>query len=62
MEDPRERLIAELDQMAERMRAAPNFREPTTEEQAAATAEIMEWFRERGYLEEDGQHLEPPRC
>jgi hypothetical protein len=59
--DPREILIAKLDEMAERLRADPNWREPTAEEQEAATVEVMAWFRENGYLEEDGKHLKPPR-
>jgi hypothetical protein len=50
--DPRERLIAKLDEMAARMRAAPDWREPTPEEQEQAATEIEAWFRQHGYLRE----------
>jgi hypothetical protein len=49
IQDPRERLIAELDLMAERLRAAPDWVEPTPEEQERNRQELNRWFRERGY-------------
>jgi hypothetical protein len=48
-DDPRERLIAKLDEMAERLRAAPDWREPTEEEQEANRQHLNAWFREHGY-------------
>jgi hypothetical protein len=45
--DPRERLLAELDQMAERMRAAPGWVEPTAEERAEHAREVERWFEQR---------------
>ena len=50
-DDARERLIAELDQMAERMRAAPGWVEPTAEERRQGVAEIEDCLRERGYMQ-----------
>jgi hypothetical protein len=49
-EDPREQLIAQLDLIAERLRANPDFREPSPDEQAQSLAKITAWFVEHGYM------------
>ena len=48
-DEAREKLIAELDEMAERMRAAPGWREPTAEERRENLAYLEAWFSEHGY-------------
>jgi len=47
--DPRQQLLAKLTEMGERLRAAPDYRPPTPEENEQAMAEIETLFRERGY-------------
>ena len=49
----RERLIATLDEMAERLRAAPDWVEPTAEESKQNFQEVKAWLRGRGYLVDD---------
>jgi hypothetical protein len=48
-EAAREEFLAKLDEMAERMRAAPGWREPTEEEQQRNLAYLEDWFRQHGY-------------
>ena len=47
--DPRQQLLLKLDEMGARLRAAPDYRPPTPEENEQAMAEIGALFRERGY-------------
>ena len=47
--DPVESLLAKLDEMAERMRAAPDWREPTPAQQRKNTHQVEMWFRRHGY-------------
>jgi hypothetical protein len=47
--DPRQQLLLKLDEMGARLRAAPDYRPPTPEENEQAIAEIETFFRERGY-------------
>jgi hypothetical protein len=47
--DPRQQLLLELAEMGARLRAAPDYRPPTPEENEQAMAEIETLFRERGY-------------
>jgi hypothetical protein len=47
--DPREALLAELEEMGRRLRADPNWREPTPEETEESSRKLDMWFRERGY-------------
>jgi hypothetical protein len=47
--DPLTLLLLRLDEMGARLRAAPDYRPPTPEENEQATAEIEALFRERGY-------------
>jgi hypothetical protein len=49
IDDPRDRLIAELDLIAERLRASPGFVEPTAEERERSRQELNRWFSEQGY-------------
>jgi hypothetical protein len=44
--DAREILFAELAVMGERLRADPNWREPTPEETAAGDRILDKWFKE----------------
>ena len=44
--DPREQLLAVLEQMGQRMRAAPDWVEPTPDEQAQSARALDVWFRE----------------
>ena len=44
-----ERLLAELDEMGERMRAAPGWVEPTEAERQQNLADLEAWFHEHGY-------------
>jgi hypothetical protein len=47
--DPRAQLLAKLAEMGKRMRAAPDYRPPTPEENEQAMAEIEARFAELGY-------------
>jgi len=47
--DPREPLLAVLEQMGQRLRAAPDWVEPTPDEQAQSACALDVWFREHGY-------------
>jgi hypothetical protein len=47
--DPREELLATLDQMAARLRAAPDWVEPSPDEKAQYARDLDEWFRDNGY-------------
>ena len=48
-DDAREQLLAKLEEMGQRLRADPNFVEPTPAEKAQSARELERWFRERGY-------------
>jgi hypothetical protein len=45
--DPRQQLSLKLDEIGARLRAAPDYRPPTPEENAQAMAEIETLLRER---------------
>ena len=47
--DPRQQLLAVLEQMGQRLRAAPDWVEPTPDEQAQSARALDVWFREHGY-------------
>jgi hypothetical protein len=47
--DPRQQLLDKLAEMGERMRAAPDWVEPTPDEQAQSARALDVWFREHGY-------------
>jgi hypothetical protein len=47
--DPRAWLTAKLEEMSQRMRAAPDWVEPTPDEQAQSACAVDVWFREHGY-------------
>jgi hypothetical protein len=47
--DPRAWLTAKLEEMGQRMRAAPDWVEPTPDEQAQSARALDVWFREHGY-------------
>jgi hypothetical protein len=47
--DPREQLIAKLDLMAERLRASPDWVEPSPAEQEHSRQQLNRWFRQRGF-------------
>jgi hypothetical protein len=47
--DPREQLLAVLEQMGQRMRAARDWIEPTPDEQAQSARALDVWFGEHGY-------------
>ena len=47
--DELERFMAQLDEMARRLRAAPDWREPTPEEQAQYGRDLDKWFHDNGY-------------
>ena len=49
-DDARTELERRLDELAARLRADPDWREPTAEETAAATAEVRAYFAARGWL------------
>jgi hypothetical protein len=42
--DPRQQLLLELAEMGARLRAAPDYRPPTPEEDAEAMAELEGWL------------------
>ena len=44
--DARKRLYTRLDEMAQRIKAGPNYAEPSEEEQAKSVRELDEWFAE----------------
>ena len=46
--DPRDWLIAKLDQMGERMRAAPGYQPPPPAEAAAISREVEAFLAKRG--------------
>ena len=47
--DELERFMAQLDEMARRLRAAPDWREPTPEEPAQYGRDLDKWFHDNGY-------------
>jgi hypothetical protein len=47
--DPRAALLAKLEEMGERLRADPNWREPTPEEMEESSRQLDAWFRDHGY-------------
>ena len=48
--DPLEALLAKFDEMAERLRAAPEWCEPTPAQQRNNTHQVEMWFKRHGYL------------
>jgi hypothetical protein len=47
--DYRQKLIDKLNQMADRLRAAPDWVEPTPEEKEASRLKLNKWFEQNGY-------------
>jgi hypothetical protein len=47
--DYRQMLIGKLDLMAQRLRAAPDWVEPTPEEKEASRLKLNKWFAQNGY-------------
>jgi hypothetical protein len=47
--DATEKLLAQLDAMAERLRAAPDYVEPSDAQKTQWGEELDAWFRDHGY-------------
>ena len=52
-EEAGKQLLARLEEIAGRLRSAPDFVEPTPEEHAEALRTIEAWFVEHGYVDAD---------
>ena len=49
--DPREQLLAVLEQMGQRMRAARDWIEPSADEKVQLSRQVDKWFAENGYYD-----------
>jgi hypothetical protein len=49
--DPREQLLAVLEQMGQRMRAARDWIEPSADEKVQLSRQVNKWFAENGYYD-----------
>jgi hypothetical protein len=49
--DPREQLLAVLEQMGQRMRAARDWIEPSADQKVQLSWQVDKWFAENGYYD-----------